>query len=131
MKRIVVLGLIALLNGTSVNAAEFSVSCDGVPGGKLEIVWTNATTSIQDFDRSGARFELAAIDSDSVTLRNSLGITVVFRGNQLIYDGGVESDQCALNIISAEGSSPQDALSITKLLERIEALEKRVAELEK
>ena len=111
-------------------AAEFSVICSEVPTGELEIVWTNSIISIGDFDGQGSRYYLVHIDESSVTLRNGLGVSVVFRENQLIYDGAVETEKCDLSVLSTDIPS-EDQFYDGNLLMRIENLERRILALEK
>lgn len=129
LKKMVSSGVLCFATVNSVHAAEFSVSCTDVPGGNLNIVWTNSTESIEDFDRSGSRYSLHKIDESSVAIRNGLGTTVIFQGNQFIYDGFVETDQCNLTITSTDMEIVSPS-GIDELLSRIEELERRVSALE-
>lgn len=111
------------------DAAEFQVTCTDVPGGELSIFWTDSTTRVGDFDGSGSPFHLVAIDNSSVTLKNDLGTEVIFKGNQLVYMGMIESSNCDLTILSTITNS-NETTSIKDLRERIDELERRVTDLE-
>lgn len=110
-----------------VGAAEFEVKCESRP--LIDIVLTNDTTKIVLDDGSDSPFTVAAIDDSSVTLKNSLGTEVVFRSNQFVYNGYVESEECELKVTSTDLGLAND-VSKQDILQRIESLEQRVMELE-
>lgn len=117
---------------SSLTAAEWTASCTD-SGSPQKLVWTRETTESALF---GVPVELKDINSETVTLQAmGYGDPILQMSTQTedVYVDGELSNRfkCQVSIGNIDsGISSSGAPSIEQLVRRIEALEKRILELE-